>query len=71
MKAKEDKLRARWAKFDAEQQKLKADRMKAYEEKRVVKRKTNQENTYQIREDRTYRVVIRNLHHSVTLDERN
>jgi hypothetical protein len=29
IKGKEDKLRTHWAKFDAEQPKMKADRMKA------------------------------------------
>jgi hypothetical protein len=33
MKAKEDKLRADWAKFDNEQEKWEANIMKAYEEK--------------------------------------
>jgi hypothetical protein len=43
MKAKEGKLRAEWAKFDTEQEKWKANVMKAYEEKWMAEQKTNQE----------------------------
>jgi hypothetical protein len=43
IKAKEDKLRAAWAMFDAEQQIFKADRMKAYKENQMAERKADQE----------------------------
>jgi hypothetical protein len=43
IKAKEEKLRACWAKFDIKQQKLKADRMKTYKEKPMAERKADQE----------------------------
>jgi hypothetical protein len=43
IKAKEDKLRAARVIFDAEEQIIKADMMKAYKEKRMAERKADQE----------------------------
>jgi hypothetical protein len=42
IKGKQDKLRVNWAKLDAEQEKWKADMMKAYKETWMAEQKTEQ-----------------------------